>query len=138
MRLALFSARIDLEERLPRTKVKASKTFDFPDPFGPMMQLKSSPNTSSVFLAKDLNPCITNLFILVIPNNALKLILIYKTVAKSCIYKKFTYIFEVKLKKFFQRQIAFSYPNNCIFNMSASFRYFKAGFPAEHFKLFKA
>src|SRR3989344_4637136 len=51
---------------LPRTKHRASRIFDLPEPLGPSMMLKLSPKTSSVCLANDLNPLSTILFILVI------------------------------------------------------------------------
>jgi len=66
MRLADFSALMLLDETLPRTKHNESIIFDFPEPFGPRMQLKLLPNNSSVLFANDLNPFITSLFILVI------------------------------------------------------------------------
>src|SRR3989338_2238132 len=65
MRFADFSALKSLEEDLPKTKQRASKTFDFPAPLGPSTQLKFPPNNISVCFAKDLKPCITILFILV-------------------------------------------------------------------------
>src|SRR3989344_2706957 len=58
-----FSARIDFALSLPRTKHKASVIFDLPEPFGPITQLISGLNGTSVFLGKLLNPCITSFFI---------------------------------------------------------------------------
>src|SRR3989338_9083274 len=65
IRLADFSALRSLEDDLPSTKHNASKTLDFPAPFGPRTQLKLPPNSISVCFANDLKPCITILFILV-------------------------------------------------------------------------
>lgn len=56
-----FAARIDFVESLPRTKQSASEMLDFPEPFGPIKILIPLSNITSVFWAKDLKPCITNL-----------------------------------------------------------------------------
>lgn len=51
------SARMDLNFLIPRTKQIASKMFDFPDPFAPVIQLKCLFKSSmTTFCAYDLNP----------------------------------------------------------------------------------
>src|SRR3989344_2051777 len=66
IRLAAFSARIDLAEILPRTKQRASPTLLFPEPLGPRIQLYLPSNGTSVLWAKLLNPCIVILLMMVI------------------------------------------------------------------------
>ena len=58
-RFAAFAARMDLIDNLPKTKQRASVIFDFPDPFGPTITFIAFSKGISVFLAKDLKPCIT-------------------------------------------------------------------------------
>ena len=65
MRFADFSDLMAFAEVFPSTKTRASSMFDFPDPLGPIMQLKFCPNGISVLWANDLKPCNTSLFILV-------------------------------------------------------------------------
>ncbi len=65
-KFAAFAARMDLIESLPRTKHSASVMFDFPEPFGPTTTFIELSNNISVFLAKDLNPCIVIFFMWVI------------------------------------------------------------------------
>lgn len=67
-RFAAFAARMDLIESLPSTKQRASVMFDFPEPFGPTITFIESVSGISVFLAKDLNPCIVIFFMWVIAN----------------------------------------------------------------------
>src|SRR3989338_8929951 len=59
MRFADLSALRSFDEDFPRTKQRASRTFDFPEPFGPRTQLRCSPKTISVCFAKLLKPSIT-------------------------------------------------------------------------------
>jgi len=61
-RFAAFAARIDLIDNRPSTKQRASVMFDFPEPFGPTITFIAFSRGISVFLAKDLNPCITIFF----------------------------------------------------------------------------
>jgi len=65
-RFAAFAALMDLIESLPNTKQRASVMFDFPEPFGPTITFIEFSRGISVFLAKDLNPCITIFFMWVI------------------------------------------------------------------------
>jgi len=65
-RFAALAALMDFIESLPRTKQRASVMFDFPEPFGPTITFIEFSRGISVFLAKDLNPCITIFFMWVI------------------------------------------------------------------------
>src|SRR3989338_4925622 len=65
IRLEAFSARIDFEELLPKTKLNASRILLFPAPLGPMTQLYDGEKGISVCFAKLLKPLSTILFILV-------------------------------------------------------------------------
>jgi len=65
-RFAALAARIDLIDSRPRTKQRASVMFDFPEPFGPTITFIAFSKGMSVFLAKDLNPCIVIFFMWVI------------------------------------------------------------------------
>src|SRR3989338_11105889 len=65
IRLEAFSARIDFDELLPKTKLSASRILLFPDPLGPMTQLYDGEKGISVCFAKLLKPLSTILFILV-------------------------------------------------------------------------
>src|SRR3989344_8698936 len=56
IRSSPFLERIDFIDCSPRTKRNATATLDFPEPFGPTTATIGLPNTSSVFLPKDLNP----------------------------------------------------------------------------------
>lgn len=58
-KFAAFAARMDLMLNLPKTKHNASVMFDFPEPFGPTITFMEFSKGISVFLAKDLKPCIT-------------------------------------------------------------------------------
>src|SRR3989338_8827062 len=65
IRLEAFSARIDFEDLLPKTKLNASRILLFPSPLGPITQLYDEENGISVCFAKLLKPLSTILLILV-------------------------------------------------------------------------
>ena len=65
-RLAAFAALMLLMLNLPRTKQRASAMLLLPEPFGPTITFIEFSKGMSVFLAKDLNPCITIFFMWVI------------------------------------------------------------------------
>src|SRR3989338_3101567 len=46
----------------PKTQRMASEKFDFPLPFGPTTEMIPGSNSKTVFLAKDLKPCISIFF----------------------------------------------------------------------------
>ena len=48
-----FLPRIDFKDCSPNTNRKASATFDFPEPFGPTIEVIGVLNLRSLFLAKD-------------------------------------------------------------------------------------
>src|SRR3989344_606824 len=56
MRSSPFFERMDFIDCSPKTKRNASATLDLPEPLGPTTPTMGEPNTSSVFLPKDLNP----------------------------------------------------------------------------------
>ena len=62
MRSSLRLPRIDFIDCSPKANLKASATFDFPDPFGPTTLVTDDEKSSTVFRAKDLNPAISSRF----------------------------------------------------------------------------